>query len=654
MSRVWISLVSLWLGMQAAAIGQEIDREIVKVESSRSDAEGQKATIDVVQEAMTGTPKAVLLVMPSVGAPGNASAGLPHNRHEPAHYPLSRNREPLLQSGLAIAWMGWPSQAQFGQEGTASYDMQEDVSSVIKQVRQRWPKVPLILAGTLDGARTALTFVLKRREQVDGMLALSPHWPRERNARVESLQGLKTLVLHDTSGDCLFSPRLEVEEIAQRAGFSRIPVNVDSVGRIGTCGEKSAHWLGQADGQLAEVVSKWLNGTALPDHLGADVPVMTTVERVVFVDGPSGKMEVTLYLPPGKGPFPVFMFNHGDVDIEMPWVRHGERMREPVLGSVFLIWGFAVVVPGRPGVGRSEGTYRNQYGINDGDPAYKARNHSKAVLAAIEGLKGEPSLNLDQVLLAGQSAGGDTVMFVNTLQLPGVRGIVNFSGGRANHAWNETAKFENDLMIEGWAELGKKASAPVLLVFAENDSRFTANTIRKSTQAYKDSGGKAELLLLPPQPVDGHFVYYNVKAWVSAMGRFIAGLKMGNRPNVPPQRPAPDSNTSLAATYDSRPASAASAATLATEKTHPELFDLSRLAGVGEVCLGYYQKFLQKAPPRYFAVGSEKKGCGYSVGKNASEAKAIEFCQKYIPQCVLYARNNELVKPVSVAGAPRP
>lgn len=546
MSCVWKLVATLWLGMQGAAIGQEIDRQIVKVESSRSNAEGQKATIDVVHEAMTGSPKAVLLVMPSVGAAGNGSAELPHHRHEPAHYPLSRNRVPLLQSGLAIAWMGWPSQAQFGKAGGASYDMQEDVSSVIRHVRQHWPDTPLILTGTAGGARTALTFALKRRDQIDGMLALSPRWLSERNASVDTLKGLKTLVLHDTSGQCLTNPIIEVEEISERAGFSRVPVYAGNVGKAGVCGEKSAQWLEQADGQLSEVVSGWLDGKALPDHVGADAPSVITSERIILVNGPSGKMEVTLYLPPGKGPFPVFMFNHGDVDIEMAWVRDGERMREPIVSGVFLKWGFAVVVPARPGVGRSEGRYGyGRYATNDGDSTYKARDHSKAVQAAIEGLRREPSLDFDQLLLAGQSAGGDTVMYMNTQKIPGVRGVINFSGGRSNHAWNDTRKYENAMMIDGWAEMGRTASAPVMLVFAENDSRYTENTIRKSTQAFKDAGATAELLLLPPQPVDGHYVYHNAKAWTPAVWRFVSGLKMGNQPGVAIKNPPPESTTAV-------------------------------------------------------------------------------------------------------------
>jgi len=637
---VAVYLTGLCFALPGVAAAQGVDTQDVVVQSSRTsgraDKSGEKVTVNVIYESVTSTPKAVLLVLPSTSGTNkdtNAPA-LNFNRYEPAYYPLSRNRDALLQSGLALAWMGWPSQSQFGKDGTASYEMQEDISSVIKNARLRWPAVPLILTGTFAGANTALTFALKRGESVNGMLALSPYWMRERGEKVESLKGLKALVIHDTSGECMVATGPEVGEISARAGFVRLPVNVGRVGQIGNCGDKSAQWLPQADSQLVPVIGQWLEGQAVPDHLGSDVAVVTTTERVVVVNGPSGKMEITLQTPPGKGPFPVFMFNHGDVDGEHAAIQYKERLRETLVGSAFLTWGFAVAVPARPGVGRSEGIYRySQYAINDGDPTYKARHHSEAVLAAIEGLRGEKDLNLDQLLLAGQSAGGDTVMYMSTLAIPGLRGVLNFSGGRSNHAWNQSPKFENGMMIDGWTEMGKKAKVPVMLVFAENDSRYSPNTIRKSAQAFNDAGGKAELLLLPVQPEDGHFVYHRPLLWTSAVWRFVSGLRMGNASPFAPASPL------------------AEPLALATEATHPDLFDLSRLPNKGKGCIDLYQQFLTKMLPRYFAVGSEGRGCGYSFGKDASEEKAVAACQKHVERCIPYAKDNELVKPALTAAA---
>ena len=628
-----VVLISLFLGLPFAALGQSIETQETVVLSSRQTPTGENVTVNVIHETASSTPKAVLLVLPSIKESGKGDATTPAlkiTRHEPAFYPLYRNRESLLQSGLALAWMDWPSKAEFGLEGATSSEMQKDISSVIKQLRQRWPKTPLILAGTFSGGRTALAYALNHAEDLNGMLVLSPYWLRERNAKVDGLKTLKALVLHDTAGECLATSALEVEEISERAGFRRIPVNQNKIGIVTRCDKDSALWLASADAQLSTVIGDWLDNRSLPEHLGADQPVVTSAERVIFVKGASGRMEVTLYTPSGKGPFPLMVFNHGDMDIDTAEIKYRERLRESIVSGMFVRLGFAVAVPARPGVSRSEGIYNRRFSAGDGDPTYKARYHAESIVAVLDGLKGVESLDLNRVLLTGQSAGGDAVMYMNTLAIPGVRGIIDFSGGRSNLPANVAPAFENRMMIDGWAEMGKKATAPVLLVFTENDSRYSANTIRKSAQAFNDAGGKAELLLLPPVSGDGHFVYHDPMAWAAAAMRFVFVQKL----------------------IDLKPPAQTKTVALATAETHPELFDLSRLPSQqGEGCRKLYREFLTKSLPRYFANGSEGKGCGYIAGKDATEEKALATCQKYAARCVTYAIDNTLVT-TQVAGEP--
>ena len=241
------------------------------------------------------------------------------------------------------------------------------------------------------------------------------------------------------------------------------------------------------------------------------------------------------------------------------------------------------------------------------------------MLSALDGLKQASDLKQDQLLLAGQSAGGDTVMYMSTLALPGLRGVLNFAGGRTNHTEDEILPFENKMMIDGWAELGRSAKVPALLVFAENDSRYSANTIRQASQVFRDAGGQAELLLLPPLKVDGHFVYQFPDLWTPAVQRFVARTGMG--------KPLGAELLASATT----PASQASA------KTHPELFDLNRLPTKWASCRALYYRFLYAPLPRYFAAGANGIGCGFSFGPGASADKALNFCKEFGNQCGAYA-----------------
>jgi dienelactone hydrolase len=488
-------------------------------------------TVNTIREHNSTQPKAVFLVLPSysVSIKEVTTSAYKFIPNEPTFFPMNRNRDSLVQSGIAVVWMGWPSRSEFGISGTSHPDFHKDIASVIGSTRERWPKVPVVLVGSYGGATTALNYLLDQPQAVDGFLALSPYWFRERSQKLESLKQLKTLVLHDTSSECINSGLPEVIEISQRAGFTRVPVNADSKLEIARCGESSAHWLRHADSQWAQTIVNWLEAKPMPAFLGAPELKSAMTERILMVKAKSGQIETSIYTPVGKGPFPLIVFNHGDTEMAHPSVKYQERFRDPVITATFLRWGFAVAIPARPGVGRSDGQYRfTQYSRNDGDPSYKARQHSEAVSATLEGLKGQPDLDMNQIVLAGQSAGGDTVMYMSTLSAAGVRGVINFSGGRSNHGQGENPAFENSMMVNGWGDLGKEAKVPVMLVFAENDSRYSANTVRKAAQAFTDAGGKADLLLLPPTPNDGHFVYQRPTLWQAAVKRFVAGLKLSN------------------------------------------------------------------------------------------------------------------------------
>jgi pimeloyl-ACP methyl ester carboxylesterase len=638
-------LLGLSLGYGAPLWGQNLETQVLDIASSRLDEAAQPVKLPLVLEAMPGKPKAVLLVLPSQAKSLDVTlpSGQQVKRFEPLHHPMSRNRQALLESGLALAWMGWPSKANFGVSVGAHPDMQKDIARVIEHTRQRWPGTPIILSGTDGGGYTALAYTLERRASVEGLLVFSPNWLRQRQAPVETLQGLKTLVLYDTSGECLGFSALEVEEIAKRANFTRLPVHAGSAGVMGRCSAESAVWLKSADAQLPLLIDQWLKAQPLPEYLGPAEPVRTATERVILAPGKAGQVEISVHTPPGPGPFPVLVFNHGDVEMDHPTVKYKARFRDPVITATFLKLGLAVAIPARPGVGRSDGRYSySHYAVNDGDASYKARQHSEAVLSALNGLKQAPDLRQDQLLLAGQSAGGDTVMYMSTLALPGFRGVINFAGGRSNHRQGENPTFENKMMIDGWADLGRVAKVPAMLVFAENDSRYSANTIRKSAQAYRDAGGQADLLLASPLTGDGHFIHQSPTLWSAAVARFITGLKLDNQ------------------VLDKNLLVPPSTASLATAATHPELFDLKRVPTQSAGCQDLYQRFLNAPLPRYFAAGANGRGCGYSIGAGASALKALDFCKGFSTQCVIHAHNLLLgpepqqALPVAPATAPMP
>lgn len=595
------------------------------IASDRRDSQGKPVQIPVLFQSASPQPKAVLLTLPSLTKPGTSNPET-DPVYESAHFPLRRNQKALMDAGFAFAWMGWPSESQFGISGLKHPDFFKDISAVIASARKQWPTAPLLLTST-DGASTAiLTYALANKTKLDGLLTFAPAWALDRELRVETLQGLPGLVLHDASAECLIVSQIETQEISARAGFQRLAIPSSRPPELGRCNSESNHWMPALDGQLPQLLTHWLEKKPIAIATQNDAALSPLTERVWMLDAPSGKLEMTVITPAGAGPFPLVVFNHGDVEMDSAFVKFKQRYRDPILSGAFLRWGFAVAFPARPGVGRSEGVYQfANYAIHDADASYKARQHAQVIQKALERLRSEPDLNANQIVLAGQSAGGDAVMYMSTLSLPGVKAVLNFSGGRTNHAQGQNPAFENKMMVEGWRELGSKAQVPAMLIFAENDSRYTAHTVRRSTLAFNVSGGQAELLLLPPIRGDGHFVFQFPQLWTRQVKAFLRNLNLGST--------AQTTEPSLEDPRRSR----------ATVQSNPELFNLQRLPVQQEECKAIYLRFLFASLPRFFATGLKRKGCGYSSGDNSSADKALKFCEDRVGACRLYAQDDSLI-----------
>ena len=112
-SNRWLNmLLGLWLGYAAPLWGQNTDTQILHITSSRLDEAAQPVKVQLVLEAIAGKPKAVLVLLPSQVQSLDVTlpSGLQVKRFEPLHHPVSRNRQALLESGLALP--GWGGQHQ--------------------------------------------------------------------------------------------------------------------------------------------------------------------------------------------------------------------------------------------------------------------------------------------------------------------------------------------------------------------------------------------------------------------------------------------------------------------------------------------------------------------------------------------------------------
>jgi len=234
-------------------------------------------------------------------------------------------------------------------------------------------------------------------------------------------------------------------------------------------------------------------------------------------------LEGTAYRPDGNGPFPLAVLNHGSPRNAADR-RNWARERYPQQSAWFLSRGFAVVIPMRRGYAGSEGDWAEGGGpCNRSDWFLAGRESAKDIRAAVEFMQARPFVDRSRILLVGQSAGGFGVLALAAEGVKGLKGVINFAGGRGLPQTEGKCSFDNVTYSTG--QFGRTTKVPTLWIYTENDSVFSVPMIQEMHTAFRKSGGDAELILLPPFEKDGHLLFSRgVKLWSPLVERFLDRL----------------------------------------------------------------------------------------------------------------------------------
>ncbi|MEM8590433.1 MAG: dienelactone hydrolase family protein [Pseudomonadota bacterium] len=239
-------------------------------------------------------------------------------------------------------------------------------------------------------------------------------------------------------------------------------------------------------------------------------------EAVTF-DGPRGTLTGFLYLPPGEGPFPCMVTNHGS-----GLTSETRDICKPSVAATLLQWGIACLFPHRWGYGRSDGLYwRDEvtaaYGTDDYDTQLRARLDSEAsdVVAALAYAKSRPEIDADRVGVMGSSFGG-TVSLLAATKEPGFRCMIDFAGAAMN--WERAPKLRSH-MIEAASSL----TQPAFFIQAEND--YSIGPTKDIAAALKGSDLTVESHIFPTFGVtdeEGHlFEKHGPMIWGPHVRRFL-------------------------------------------------------------------------------------------------------------------------------------
>lgn len=343
-------------------------------------------------------------------------------------------------------------------------------------------------------------------------------------------------------------------------------------------------------------------------------------EEIVMVPKPglfSQQLETTYFRPAGDGPFPWVIINHGKASGDP---RFQGRARYLAATRELVQRGYAVVVPMRQGFSKSTGVY-----VAGGcNVTSNGLAQAEDVKAALQFFAARPELDPQRVLVFGQSHGGLTTLAAGTLQLPGVRGLVNFAGGLK---LDNCQGWEHEL-AEAFGRYGHATTLPALFFYGDNDSYWSPPVWQAMVQRYNESGGHARVVAFGNFGRDAHDLFGSrsgVAIWLPEVERFVRDLglpfdKLSEIALVEHKKPVPRAT-------DFAP-----------------LADAAALPHVGATGREAYAKYLVADTPKAYAIGPSGAWSWRANMADAMEA-ALARCAEHGRgvACKLYALDDHVV-----------
>jgi dienelactone hydrolase len=356
---------------------------------------------------------------------------------------------------------------------------------------------------------------------------------------------------------------------------------------------------------------------AVPTPLDARLREQVVMVPVADSGDAGAALETTLFRPPGPGPFPLLVINHGK---QSGSPRLQQRERFIYMAAAFVRRGYAVMVPMRSGFAASGGHYAD-FGC---DMVANGQGQARDVLAALRYARRLPWVDSGRIVIAGQSYGGLATLALASAGVPGVRGLLNFAGGlRVNGG---DCDWQNAL-VQAFARFGSGAGVPSLWFYGANDSYFGPALAARLHRAYAAGaagyGGSARLVAYGPFKRDAHGLMASrdgEQVWQPQLDAFLRRIGMP-----------------FAARY------------VIDEPPAPPRSNFAALDNIGAVPFLHhggrdaYRDFLARGTPRAFAL-SASGAWGWAEDGDDPDQRALRACQSQSQApCRLYSVDDYVV-----------
>jgi pimeloyl-ACP methyl ester carboxylesterase len=201
-------------------------------------------------------------------------------------------------------------------------------------------------------------------------------------------------------------------------------------------------------------------------------------------------MRATLYRPPGPGPFHLAIINHGSE--QDPNQRAIAPLPSfPAATAWFVAHGYAVLIPERPGHGKTGGPYLEDQGpCNAADYVAAGNGAADSIAAALAYMHVSPAILPTGVVVVGNSAGAWGALALAARKPQGVRAIIDFAAGRGGHNGGRSlSNCSPDRLVAAAGTFGATARIPSLWLYAANDTYFPPDLSGRMADAYRNAGG---------------------------------------------------------------------------------------------------------------------------------------------------------------------
>jgi dienelactone hydrolase len=240
------------------------------------------------------------------------------------------------------------------------------------------------------------------------------------------------------------------------------------------------------------------------------------------IDGKTYNLEYRLQRPDDSLPHPLIIMTHG---------RNGpypERNPAEVDGyknlcAVLAQEGFVVMMLVRRGYGNSEGPDSELKKT----PYECGLEAAKDLRSAVEYMKTQSYVDPRKIVVMGHSQGGWAAIAFSTLEVDGVLGTVNLSGG-TNYAGinSDPLPTTHSKWISDCGEYGKINKIPTLWIYSPNDQSIPGDTSRPMFDSFQKNGGKGTFVMKPAYSTNGHWFFNEPAFYMSDLLNFFNAIGM--------------------------------------------------------------------------------------------------------------------------------